>query len=360
MACHIRQGPAETGGQGASLAQPRTHEPLQDVADSRCGPALQAGLHAIVDTWAGGIRRQVRRLAIGDQAAQAGAADLIHDLRGFVGRFCALSELLPQRGRPRSARRALRKEVAWAMQPLTRARDWAIFAGEILPRLFDAEPDLDRELTAKRAAARSAVVHGEMCVHLRSERFQGLLQQFQQRDVQMHAAMADTSAKQLYRRIRRKLDRWDERVRDRLAGKAVRRDARVQRRVRNQVERLRAASEALIQLCAFRKRERYAQSLEALHAALQALQDLRMAARLGPVVCVSLSSGRLTDPASGKACRRMLRKADEALRAARSGFLRHPSLWADQGWAKFSRRQMREASRAQGNNLSIRKGGDAS
>ncbi len=352
MARNIRQDPAEAqAGAGGAPPASRAKAPAESVTGALQRLPLQTGLHAIADAWAREVRRRVRQLAKGDQAAEANAAALIHDLRVYVRRFCALSELLPRRARERSARRALRREVAWAMQPLSRARDWDVLAGEILPRLFDAESDLDREATGQRAAARAAVAHGEMYVHLRSERFQGVLQQFQERDSDMHAVVADSSAKELYARIRRKLDRWHEKARDRLAGKPAMRDARVQRQASIRIERLRYASEGLMQMCSFRELERYVQSLEKLQAALADVQDLRMAARLGPVVCVSLSSGKLADAASRKACRRMLRKAEAALRAARSRFMRQPSLWADTGWKKFSCRLTRATpdAQAQGN-----------
>ncbi|WP_258127392.1 CHAD domain-containing protein [Achromobacter anxifer] len=332
---------------GGVPTTPQPKAPEEGAVGAMRRRALQTGLHAIADVWAGEVRRRVRQLAKGDQAAAAGAPALIHDLRIHVRRFCALSDLLPRRGRGRSAMRALRKEVAWAMQPLSRARDWDVLAAEILPRLFDAESDLDREATGQRAAARSAVAHGEMYVHLRSERFQGVLEQFQERDSDMHAVVADSSAKELYARIRSKLERWHEKARDRLAGKPAMRDARVQHQARTQIERLRYASEGLMQVCSFRKLERYVQSLEKLQAALGDVQDLRMAARLGPVVCVSLSSGKLADASSRKACRRMLGKAEAALRAARRRFMRQPSFWADAGWEKFSGRLAQATSGAQ-------------
>lgn len=77
--------------------------------------------------------------------------DLIHDLRIHLRRFCALSELLPWHEGDRAAARTLRKEVAWAMQPLSLARDWDVFLRETLPRLCEAEPDLDREAAVARA-----------------------------------------------------------------------------------------------------------------------------------------------------------------------------------------------------------------
>ncbi|CAB5516707.1 hypothetical protein LMG26857_05786 [Achromobacter anxifer] len=339
MARNTRQDPAEAqAGAGGAPPASRTKAPAESATGALQRLSLQTGLHAIADAWAREVRRRVRQLAKGDQAGEAGAPALIHDLRVYVRRFCALSDLLPRRARERSARRALRKEVAWAMQPLSRAHDWDVLAGELLPRLYEAEPDLDREATGQRAAARSAVARGEMYIHLRSERFQSLLQQFQERDGDMHAVVADRSSKALYARIRRKLERWDEKARDRLAGKSVMRDASVQQQARTQVERLRYASEGLMQACSFRKLERYVRSLEKLQAALGDVQDLRMAARLGPVVCVSLSSGKLADTASRKACRRMLRKAEATLRAARRRFMRQPSFWTDAGWEKFSRR----------------------
>ena len=44
------------------------------------------------------------------------------------------------------------QEVAWAMQPLSRARDWDVFTMEVLPQLCDADPDIDPQASAARLA----------------------------------------------------------------------------------------------------------------------------------------------------------------------------------------------------------------
>lgn len=298
-------------------------------------PALHVGLQTLAEAWVGEARGLARQLAEGRAACGAAAPDLIHGLRVGMRRFCALSDLLPRQERGRAL---LRKEVGWAMEPLSRARDWDVFIGETLPRLCDEEPDLDRTVSLKRAAARSLVEHGEMYAHVQSDRFQGVLQLFWDRHADMRAAMSTRSSKALFGRLRNRLDGWDEKVRGRLADKTSMRDAHIRHQLRMDIKRLRYASEGLLNMCPSRKLKRYVRSLGALQGALGDVQDLAMATRLASEVCISLSSGRLARRKSAKACGRMRLAAEARLRGARRKFLRDPAFWANAGQGKFARR----------------------
>ncbi|MGE8656793.1 MAG: CHAD domain-containing protein [Achromobacter sp.] len=309
-------------------------------ASSNGGSALPSPLHgglaAVAATWFGEIRGRVRRLGEGEAAVGPAAPDLIHDLRIYVRRLCALSDLLPRAPGARPLRRALRQEVAWAMQPLARARDWDVFMAEVLPRLCEAEPDFDRQTSMQRAGTRSAVVHAEMYASLRSERFDGVVRLLRERSEELHGAMAEHTAKDLYRAIRRRLGRWDAALRDDLdaAGQGARR----QHRTRIRAKRLRYASEALLQLCPSRRLERYAKALAGLQAALGNTQDLRTAARLGQDTCVSLASGKLARQRLDDTCRRLRRPAEAAARKAARRFLRSPAFWSGAKQGQVTRR----------------------
>ena len=117
-------------------------------------------------------------------------------------------------------RRALRKEVAWAMQPLSRARDWDVFTMEVLPQLCDADPDIDPQASAARARARSEIAHDEMYANLQTERFQAMLRLLRERSAEIPAAMAERAPRSLYRALGRRLEGWDAALRARLDNAA--------------------------------------------------------------------------------------------------------------------------------------------
>lgn len=297
---------------------------------------LHGGLEAVATTWCGEIRSRAHRLAEGEAAVGPAAADQIHDLRVHVRRLCALSDLLPRPGDRQPMRRVLRREVAWAMQPLSRARDWDVFMADVLPRLCDAEPDIDRQVSMRRAQARSAVVHAEMYASLRSERFDGMVRLLRERSEELHAALAEREPKALYRAIRRRLGRWDAALRERLDAPG--RGARRQHQARIQTKRLRYASEALLQLSPSRGLERYAKALAGLQAALGSSQDLRTAARLAQDTCVSLATGKLARQRVADTCRRLRRKADAEASKAGKRFLRRPAFWSEAKKGPVARR----------------------
>ena len=137
------------------------------------------GLEAVAATWFGEIWSRAHRLGEGRAAVADAGPDLIHDLRIYVRRLCALSDLLPRPPGARPMRRALRK-VAWAMQPLSRARDWDVFTMEVLPQLCDADPDIDPQASAARAAPLE-IAHDEMYANLQTERFQAMLRLLRER-----------------------------------------------------------------------------------------------------------------------------------------------------------------------------------
>ncbi|NMK46471.1 CHAD domain-containing protein [Achromobacter sp. Bel] len=325
-------GDASTSGV-SSKPQPRK-SPAS--GDSTGLPLLQTRLEGVADAWAGEMRARARRLTE-VKSPGAAAPELIHDLRVYMRRLSALSDLMPCKERGGAIRRMLRKEVAWAMQPLSRARDWDVFVIEMLPRLCNADSDLDRVAATKRAAARSDIVHSEMYAHLRSERFQGVLRLFRERDEDMRVATAERRSKVLFGRIHRKLEGWEKSIRDRLAGPAMR-GARTQHRMRIKIKRLRYASEALLQLASSRKLDRFVRSLGQLQGKLGDIQDLRTASQLGGEVSVSLSTGRLTGRKAEKVCARLLRKAEAELRVASRSFVRKPSFWADSRQGRVVRR----------------------
>ena len=106
------------------------------------------------------LEPRASRASEGRAAVADAGPDLIHDLRIYVRRLCALSDLLPRPPGARPMRRALRKEVAWAMP--SRARDWDVFTMEVLPQLCDADPDIDPQ-ARPRARARSEIARTTRC-----------------------------------------------------------------------------------------------------------------------------------------------------------------------------------------------------
>jgi CHAD domain-containing protein len=298
---------------------------------------LQAGLRAVAETGFGEIWSRIRRLGEGEAAVGSAEPDLIHDLRIHLRRFCALSELLPWHEGDRAAARTLRKEVAWAMQPLSLARDWDVFLRETLPRLCEAEPDLDREAAVARALARSALVHGEMYAGMHGERFQGVVRLLKARMEDMRQAVAQPPPPALYGKLRRVLKKWEAGIRQALA-RGPKQDARSQHRLRIEVKRLRYAGEAVLALGPSRRLERHVKALTALQGALGGMQDLRTASWLGQEVCISLSTGKLARRSSAKASQRLLREADRDWRAARRRFMRQPAFWAAADHGKLARR----------------------
>ncbi|MDH2052068.1 CHAD domain-containing protein [Achromobacter marplatensis] len=319
-------GEKASTGDAASTSQPKD---TSTSDGSTFAPTLQSELQRVAEAWAGEMGARARRLT----QAKAGVAapELIHDLRVYMRRLCALSDLLPCTESGCAARRMLRKEVDWAMQPLSRARDWDVFTIETLPLLWEADSDLDQDAVTKRASARSGIAHDEMYVHLRSARFQGVLRLFRERNEDSRVAMADCSSKALYGRIRRKFERWEKALRTRMTG-LQKHGVRAQHQMRIKVKRVRYANEALRQPGASRQLERFVRSLGELQAKLGDLQDLRTAARLGREVSVSLSTGKLTGRKTEKVCARLLHKAESELRVACRLFLRKPSfrdIWGD-------------------------------
>ncbi len=298
---------------------------------------LQTGLQAVSDTWFGEIWSRTHRLGEGMAHVGNAAPDLIHDLRIYLRRQCALSELLPRHEGGRAAAQALRKEVAWAMQPLSLARDWDVFLAETLPSLCAAQPDIDREAAMARAEARRGLVHGEMYASLGSERFQGMVRQLKARCEDMRLALGERTASSLYRKLRRQLQAWETGIRAQLR-RAERFDARDQHQLRIEVKRLRYAGEAVLALGPSRKLARHVKGLADLQDALGGMQDLRTAARLSRDVCVSLSTGKLARRPAAQACRRLLREAQSGWRAARRRFLRQPMFWAAADRGKMARR----------------------
>ncbi|CAB3903692.1 CHAD domain-containing protein [Achromobacter ruhlandii] len=329
-----------TAANGGSAREPAGATPAPRARPEGNGAAapspLQDGLHAVAAVWFGEIHGRVRRLREGDAAVGQAAPDLIHDLRIYVRRLCALSDLLPRPADRQPLRRALRREVAWAMQPLSRARDWDVFMADVLPRLCEAEPDIDREVSLRRAGARSDVAHAEMYASLRNERFDGMVRLLRERSDEMHAALAERKPKALYRALRRRLERWDAALRGRLEAEGQ--GARREHQTRIEIKRLRYASEALLQLCPSRRLERYAKGLADLQAALGGTQDLRTAARLAPDTCVSLVTGKLARQGLDDACRRLRRQAQAEARKAGRRFLRAPSFWATRKQGRVARR----------------------
>ncbi|WP_116519837.1 CHAD domain-containing protein [Achromobacter insuavis] len=317
------------GAKPSSAARPNGN-------DAAAPSPLQDGLHAVAAIWFGEIHGRVRRLREGETAVGQAAPDLIHDLRIYVRRLCALSDLLPRPAERQPLRRALRREVAWAMQPLSRARDWDVFMTDVLPRLCEAEPDIDSQVSLRRAGARSNVAHAEMYASLRDERFDGMVRLLRERSDEMRVALAERKPKALYNAMRRRLGRWDAALRGRLesAGQGARRE----HQTRIEVKRLRYATEALLQLCPSRNLERYAQTLAGLQAALGGTQDLRTAARLAPDTCISLSTGKLARQGLDDACRRLRRQTQAEARKAGRRFLRSPSFWSGQKQGRVARR----------------------
>lgn len=325
---------------GSARESPAATRPARAKGDGDAGAAspspLHDGLEAVATIWCGEIRSRVRRLGEGEAAVGPAEADLIHDLRIHVRRLCALSDLLPRPADRQPMRRMLRREVAWAMQPLSRARDWDVFVTEVLPRLCDAEPDIDRPVSMHRAQARSALAHAEMYASLRSERFDGMVRLLRERSEELHAALAEHEPKALYRAVRRRLGQWDAALRERLdtTGQGARR----QHQARIQAKRLRYASEALLQLCPSRGLERYAKALAGLQSAQGSSQDLRTAARLAQDTCVSLATGKLARQRVVDTCRRLRRKADAEARKAGKRLLRQPAFWSEAKKGPVARR----------------------
>ena len=320
--------PARSSADGAvrSLAGAKASSPGNGAAGG-ARASLAHGLEAVAATWFGEIWSRAHRLGEGRAAVADAGPDLIHDLRIYVRRLCALSDLLPRPPGARPMRRALRKEVAWAMQPLSRARDWDVFTMEVLPQLCDADPDIDPQASAARARARSEIAHDEMYANLQTERFQAMLRLLRERSAEIPAAMAERAPRSLYRALGRRLEGWDAALRARLDN-AADQGPRRQHAARIRVKRLRYASEALLLLSPSRKLERYVKALADVQGALGSAQDFRTAAALGRDVCVSLSTGRLAGRQGDKAALRLLRRAGDGLRSASRRLLRRPSFWA--------------------------------
>ncbi|AUT48118.1 hypothetical protein C2U31_20210 [Achromobacter sp. AONIH1] len=331
--------PARSSADGAvrSLAGAKASSPGNGAARAEPAPALHTGLEAVAATWFGEIWSRAHRLGEGRAAVADAGPDLIHDLRIYVRRLCALSDLLPRPPGARPMRRALRKEVAWAMQPLSRARDWDVFTMEVLPQLCDADPDIDPQASAARARARSEIAHDEMYANLQTERFQAMLRLLRERSAEIPAAMAERAPRSLYRALGRRLEGWDAALRARLDN-AADQGPRRQHAARIRVKRLRYASEALLLLSPSRKLERYVKALADVQGALGSAQDFRTAAALGRDVCVSLSTGRLAGRQGDKAALRLLRRAGDGLRSASRRLLRRPSFWAQASRGRVARR----------------------
>ena len=286
-----RRGPKPCRSQGL--------EPRQWRGPGGARASLAHGLEAVAATWFGEIWSRAHRLGEGRAAVADAGPDLIHDLRIYVRRLCALSDLLPRPPGARPMRRALRKEVAWAMQPLSRARDWDVFTMEVLPQLCDADPDIDPQASAA-GPRRSEIAHDEMYANLQTERFQAMLRLLRERSAEIPAAMAERAPRSLYRALGRRLEGWDA-LRARLDN-AADQGPRRQHAARIRVKRLRYASEALLLLSPSRKLERYVKALADVQGALGSAQDFRAAA-LGRDVCqpVDRQAGGSTRRQSGPA-----------------------------------------------------------
>ena len=123
----------------------------------------------------GSAKSGAARIELGEgRAAVADAGpDLIHDLRIYVRRLCALSDLLPRPPGARPMRRALRKEVAWPCRCRGRAigtsSRWKCCRSSAMPiRISIRKP-------RPRARACSEIAHDEMYANLQTERFQAML-----------------------------------------------------------------------------------------------------------------------------------------------------------------------------------------
>ena len=282
--------PARSSAGAVETCRSQGLEPRQWRCPGGAGASLAHGLEAVAATWFGEIWSRAHRLGEAGPPWRT-PADLIHDLRIYVRRLCALSDLLPRPPGARPMRRALRKEVAWAMQPLSRARDWDVFTMEVLPQLCDADPDIDPQASAARARARSEIAHDEMYANLQTERFQAMLRLLRERSAGSPPPWpsARPVAVSRARPPPRGLGRGAARALDNAADQGPRR----QHAARIRVKRLRYASEALLLLSPSRKLERYVKALADVQGALGSAQDFRTAAALGRDVCVSLSTGRL-------------------------------------------------------------------
>ena len=267
--------------------------------------ALPGGAGASLAHGAGSRRRHLvrrnlePRASVGRGPGRRGGRRRISSM--ICGSTCAGCARCPTCPRPpgaRPMRRALRKEVAWAMQPLSRARDWDVFTMEVLPQLCDADPDIDPQASA-RARARSEIAHDEMYANLQTERFQAMLRLLRERSAEIPAAMAER-ARSLYRALGRRLEGWDAALRARLDN-AADQGPRRQHAARIRVKRLRYASEALLLLSPSRKLERATSRPWPTCKALGSAQDFRTAAALGAILCVSLSTGRLAGRQGDKA-----------------------------------------------------------
>ena len=300
-------------------------EPRQWRGPGGARASLAHGLEAVAATWFGEIWSRAHRLGEGRAAVADAGPDLIHDLRIYVRRLCALSDLLPRPPGARPMRRALRKEVAWAM-PLSRARDWDVFTMEVLPQLCDADPDIDPQASAARAAPapRSRTTRCTPTCRPNASR--------------PCCACSGNAA-------RRSPPPWPSAR----PGRCIARSAAASRvgtrrcarawitpptRGRGASMRRGSASNA----CAMPARRCCCSVHPASSSATSrpwptckarcSAQDFRTAAALGRDVCVSLSTGRLTGRQGDKAALRLLRRAGDGLRSASRRLLRRPSFWA--------------------------------
>ena len=295
--------------------------------------SLAHGLEAVAATWFGEIWSRAHRLGEGRAAVADAGPDLIHDLRIYVPAVRAVRPAATAARRAPHASRAA-QEVAWAMQPLSRARDWDVFTMEVLPQLCDADPDIDPQASAARARARSEIAHDEMYANLQTERFQAMLRLLRERSAEIPAAMAERAPRSLYRALGRRLEGWDA-LRARLDNAADQgRGASMRRGSASNA----CAMPARRCCCSVHPASSSATSrpwptCKARWAARRtSVQPPRWGAMCQPV---DRQAGGST---GDKAALRLLRRAGDGLRSASRRLLRRPSFWAQASRGRVARR----------------------
>ena len=298
-------------------------------------PALHTG-EAVAATWFGEIWSRAHRLGEGRAAVADAGPDLIHDLRIYVRRLCALSDLLPRPPGARPMRRALRKEVAWAMQ---RCRGRAIGT------------------SSRWKCCRSSAM--PIRISIRKPRPRGLAPAPRSRTTRCTPTCRPNASRPCCacsgNAARRSPPPWPSAR----PGRCIARSAAASRvgtrrcarawitpptRGRGASMRRGSASNA----CAMPARR----CCCSVHPASSSATSrpwptckARWAARRTSVqpprwgaMCVSLSTGRLAGRQGDKAALRLLRRAGDGLRSASRRLLRRPSFWAQASRGRVARR----------------------
>ena len=290
-------------------------------------------------TRAGSRRRHLVRRNLEPRASREGRAavadagpDLIHDLRIYVRRLCALSDLLPRPPGARPMRRALRK---WP-GPCSRCRGraigtssrWKCCRSSAMPIRISIRKPRPRGLAP---APRSRTTRCTPTCRPNASRPCCACSGNAAREIP--AAMAERAPRSLSR----------ARPPPRVGTRCARAWITPPTRGRGASMRRGSASNA----CAMPARRCCCSVHPASSSATSrpwptckarwAARRTSAAAALGRV-CVSLSTGRLAGRQGDKAALRLLRRAGDGLRSASRRLLRRPSFWAQASRGRVARR----------------------